>query len=247
MQDIKQTFKELGLDESEVDLYLASLKLGEAGMSELAREAQIKRTSAYVVFQALEKKGLMGSFKLRGGLKFVATAPDILLQKTQKHTEDLRNLLPELNGLAHKKDHRPQITYYEGKEGYFIASGDSLRQPNSTVRHIGSISEIHKVIGEEWDLNYYIPERLKKHIHFKALYFQSQMPQSFLSANHAELLREVKYLPENFIYNTSKLIYGNKMAIFSSKKELVTVIIESPDIATSETKIFETIWNTKTA
>jgi sugar-specific transcriptional regulator TrmB len=246
MLDIKQTLKELGLDDAEAALYLASLKLGEAGMSELAREAGLKRTSAYVVFQALEKKGLMGSFKMRGGLKFVATAPDILFQKTQKQLEDLKNLLPQLNSLAQKKDQRPQISYYEGNGGYYIASEDSLRTPNSTVRHIGSISEIHKVIGEDWDLNYYIPERLKKHINFKALYFQSQMPESFLSANHAELLREVKYLPENQIYGTSKLIYGNKMAIFSSKKELVTVIVESPDITTSETKIFETIWNAKT-
>jgi sugar-specific transcriptional regulator TrmB len=242
MQDIKQTLKELGLDEGEAALYLASLKLGEAGMSELAREAQLKRTSAYVVFQALEKKGLMGSFKMRGGLKFVATAPDILLQKTQKQAEDLKNLLPQLNSLLQKKDQRPQITYYEGSEGYYIASEDSLRVPNSTVRHIGSISEIHNVTGEDWDLNYYIPARLKKHINFKALYFKSQMPESFLKANQAELLREVKYLPENFLYNTSKLIFGNKIVFYSSKKELITVIVESPDIAESERKNFDIIW-----
>jgi len=243
MQDINQTLKELGLDDGEAMLYLAALKLGEAGMSELAREARLKRTSAYVVFQALEKKGLMGSFKMRSGLKFVATAPEFLLKKTEKQIEDLKILLPQLNSLTQKPDQKPQITYYEGKEGYYLASEDSLRQFNSTVYHIGSISEIHNVIGEEWDLNYYIPTRLKKHIRFKALYFKSQMPESFLGARHAELLREVKYLPENQIYNSSKLIYGNKMAIFSSKKELITVIIESPDIAESERRIFDTIWS----
>lgn len=243
MQDIKQTLKELGLEDGEVALYLASLKLGEAGMSELALEAQLKRTSAYVIFQALEKKGLMGSFKMRSGLKFVATPPHILASKTEKELDDLKSILPQLNSLAQKPDLKPQITYYEGKEGYFIASEDSLKTFNSTVRHIGSISEIHKVIGEDWDLNYYIPTRLKKRINFKALYFKSQMPESFLTANHAELLREVKYLPENHLYNSSKLIYGNKVAIFSSKKELVTVIIESPDIVAGEIKLFETIWD----
>jgi hypothetical protein len=68
------------------------------------------------------------------------------------------------------------------------------------------------------------------------------MPQSFLTANHAELLRKVKYLPEENIYNTSKLIYGNKVAIFSSKKELITVIIESDDIALSEKQNFDILW-----
>lgn len=50
------------------------------------------------------------------------------------------------------------------------------------------------------------------------------MPESFLKSNHAELF------------------YGNKMAIFSSQKELITVIIESPDIVAAEVKLFETIW-----
>ena len=242
MQDIKQALKEYGLEDGEVALYLAALKLGEAGMSELSREAQIKRTSAYVLFQALERKGLMGSFKMRGRQKFVATAPDILINKATKQLGDLKNILPELNSLVRKADQKPRITYYEGIEGYKIASEDSLQKPNSTIYHIGSISEIHNVIGEEWDVNYYIPMRLNKHIRFKALYFKSQMPKSFLQVNHAEQLREVKYLPENNLYRASKLLYGDKMAIFSSKKELVTVIIESMDIVRAERANFETLW-----
>ncbi len=238
MQDIKQILKEYGLEDAEAALYLASLKLGESGMSELAKEAQIKRTSAYVIFQSLETKGLMGSFKMRGRHKFVATSPDLLISQTEKELQDLKLILPQLNSLTHKKDQRPQITYYEGKAGYFLASEESLSMVNSTVYHIGSISETHKVVGEEWDLNYYIPSRLKKRVRFKALYFKSQMPPSFLKSNHSELLREVRYLPEAHIFNTSKLIYGNKVAIFSSKKELITVIIESSDIADSERKIF---------
>ncbi len=162
MQDIKQTLKELGLEDGEVALYLASLKLGEAGMSELALEAQLKRTSAYVIFQALEKKGLMGSFKMRSGLKFVATPPHILASKTEKELDDLKSILPQLNSLAQKPDLKPQITYYEGKEGYFIASEDSLKTFNSTVRHIGSISEIHKVIGEDLGFKLLYPNQIEK-------------------------------------------------------------------------------------
>ncbi len=242
MESIKLALIEYGLDAGESALYLASLKLGEAGMSELSKEAGLKRTSAYVIFKALEKKGLMGSFKMRSGQRFVATSPDFLLKKSEQQTESLKTLLPQLKSLAQKPNQKPQITYYEGKEGYLLASEESLQVANSTIRHIGSISETHKVVGEEWDLNHYIPTRLKRHINFQALYFKSQMPKSFLNTNHAELLRLVKYLPEENIYNTSKLIYGNKVAMFSSKKELVTVIIESADIALSEKQNFDTLW-----
>lgn len=242
MEEIKQALKQYGLNEPEVTLYLAALELGEAGMSELSRKAGLKRTSAYVISQSLEKKGLLGSFKMKSGLKYVPTQPDFLITKTQKNLESLKTLVPQLKSLVYKPDQRPKITYYEGTEGYFIAAEDSLNRTNAIIRHIGSISEIHNVVSEDWDLNHYIPTRIKNHIKFQALYFESQMPKSFLEANHAEVLREVRYLPEKFIYKTSKLIYGNKVAIYSSKKELVTVIIESPDIAESERKTFDTLW-----
>lgn len=243
MTNIKGFLQSLGLDEKEAALYLASLELGEANMTELAKKAELKRTTAYLAFESLERRGLMGSFKMRSGLKFVPTRPEILVDKTQKQLDELKTILPELKAISQKPESTPKIYYYEGEEGYLTAAEGSLQTPNSTVRHIGSLKETHNVITLDYDTKYYIPARIKKHIFIKALYYASETEEEIKQRKHAEELREIRYLPEKYICKTSVLIYQNTVAIFSAKKELITVIIESPEIAEGERRKFDLIWD----
>ena len=242
-QELLNTLKNMGLDDKEAELYLASVSLGDANMTELAKKAGVKRTSAYVVFQSLERKGLMGSFKMRRGLHFTATRPELLLQKTKQMSDQLATVLPELRALERKAEHHPRIYYYEGKNGYFTAAEDSLRAPNTTIRHMGSIQDLHKIIGQDYDLNVYVPNRIKQHIFIKALYYSEHITPEIKSRSDADELREIRFLPTKYLEKTSTLIYGDRVAIFSTKKELITVIIESQDIADSEQKRFDLIWD----
>lgn len=243
MANIQKILKDYGLDDKEASLYLASLKLGEAHMAQLAKRAGLKRTSAYLVFKTLEARGLMASFKMRSGLRFVGTKPETLIQKTKRQLEELETALPELKAIASKEITKPKLYYYEGKEGYLVAAEDSLKTANATIRHIGSLAEIHNIVGLDYDIRHYIPTRVKQRIFFKALYFESELEDEIKNRNHAEELREIRYLPEAYHYKTSLLIYGNKVAIFSAKTELITVIIESEEIAESERKKFDLIWD----
>lgn len=243
MEDIRAALTQYGLEEKEILLYLASLVLGETNMSELARKAGLKRATAYLIFKSLERKGLMGSFKMRRGLRFIATRPEFLISTAQKRLEELQSLLPELKAIVQKADRSPQIYYYEGREGYLVAAEDSLKTPNVTVRHIGSLKEIHNIVSLDYDTRHYIPHRVKNRIFFRALYFKSEVEEEIAGRNHAAELREVRYLPETYLHKTSTLIYGNRIAIFSTKKELSAAIIESEEIAAGEREKFDLIWD----
>lgn len=242
MQNLTITLHQLGLTTKESALYLAALALGESGMSELAQKAKLKRTSAYVVFESLEQKGLMGSYKMKSGTKFVATPPEVVIRKTEQQLKQLQAVLPEFQAIRDRTD-GPNITYFEGEEGYRVAAEDSLKFASETIRHIGSLEEIHKVISREYDINYYIPKRIQNRIRLKALYFKSDFNETNFIRNDAQELREIRFLPESFKYKTSLLIYGNKVAFFSTAKELITVIIESADLAESERKKFDLLWS----
>ena len=171
MPDIKLTLKDHGLDAKEIELYLSSLALGESGMAELARDAGIKRSTAYLTFKSLEQKGLMGSFRMRKGLRFVATRPEALKARAEKQMHQFEQIIPELKALAHKPDGRPTIIYYEGLDGYMVALEDTLRKPGIILRHIGSLTEMHKMMSLDFDLNYFLPKRLRNKIPLRALYF----------------------------------------------------------------------------
>lgn len=241
MQHLTTTLNQLGLSDKESALYLAALALGESGMSELAQKAKLKRTSAYVVFESLAQKGLMGSFKMRSGTKFVATPPEVVIRKTEQQLQQLQAVLPEFEAIR-EKTVGPKITYFEGEEGYRVATEDSLKYAGETLRHIGSLEEIHAVISRDYDLNYYIPKRIKNRIHLKALYFKSDFDHTLFLHKDQEERREIRFLPEAYKHKTSLLIYGNKLAFFSTAKELITVIIESAELAESERKKFDLLW-----
>lgn len=245
--DIKQVLKNYGLSNEEARLYLAGLKLGEAPLAQIAKEASLKRSSAYLIAKNLEEKGLMGNFKLSKGLRFVASSPSLLAEQAKKKFSEINIIIPELKAIQKNSQFKPRVTAYEGKEGYITIANESLTA-HGTIRNIGSLKKIYEVAGQEYDKNYYLPERIKNNIKMKALYFKEELMELFSSdifnsEKNAKELREIKFLPENYTDSTSMLIYQNTVAIFTSKKELIAIKIESEEIAKSERDRFDLIWN----
>lgn len=239
---LRDVIKNFGLTTDEAALYLAALELGESPISEIAKRAGVNRSTAYAIAKALEGRGLMGSFRMRGGFRFVASDPKTLLAQAEKRTAELKAILPELDALHAKAPQRPKVTSYEGKEGYFTIAEDALSVPNSTMLHIGSLTDIWSVIGEQYDLTHFVPKRLQQRIRIRCLYFPEGVRETVGAMDHAKELREVRYLPEEFAYPNSMLIYRNKVAIFTSLQEFITVLIESEEIADAERQKFEMLW-----
>src|SRR3989339_715654 len=214
-----QVLKNLGLTEQEARIYLAALELGAASIQKVAARANIKRPTSYTIAKELMSKGFMGSFVDRGGLKLTAETPDKLLVIAKRRQEDLAGILPRLQALRSTKTDKPQITYYEGKEAYFVIAEDTLKFKNITAYMTGSLAGIHKGI--------FSAEKVTKKYHT-------------LDKAH---LREIKFMPEQFAYPTFQIIYGDRVAFFASQDEMFGFIIKSKDYAEMEKKKFEFMWS----
>src|SRR4030043_797013 len=241
--DIKQSLKNYGLSDDETSLYLAGLKTGEAPLARLAREAGVKRSSAYLIAKNLQEKGLMGSFKMRSGLRFMVSPPSVLEQRLKRQLKEISDIVPELNALERESQTKPKITLFEGEEGYYTALEDSLKAENDVIRCIGSLKKIYEVITKDYDDNHYIPTRLKNKTIYRGLHFESEAGHIFTPERNAKEMREVRFLPEKYHHLDFMLIYGDTITICTSKKELVAVKIESEEIADSEKKKFDLIWD----
>lgn len=244
--DTKQVLKNYGLTDEETRLYLAGLKLGEAPLARIAKDAGIKRSSAYLVAKNLEEKGLLGNFKLPNGLRFIASSPSLLSDQLKKRLTEIDEIIPELKAIQKSYQSKPMITAYEGKEGYIAIANESLKT-NGVIRCIGSLKKIYEIVGQEYDQKYYIPERLRNNIKIKNLYFEEEVAEFFpadifTSERNSKELREIKFLPKDFYHPAFILIYQNTVAIFTSKKELTAIKIESEEIAKSEKAKFDLIW-----
>ncbi len=240
--DIKETLSKIGLSVDESAVYLACLEEGDATVQEIAKASKVKRTTVYLVAKSLMAKGLVGQYETRRGMHLSAQRPELLLSQLEDRAREVATIVPQLKAIQKKESYRPQVKYFEGKEGYFTVCEDTLQKHLSEVLWLGDPKDIYDVIGEKYDNDYYIPTRLKRKISIRALLVRNAWSEKLMNQKNHELLRGVRFLPDHAPFHSTQFIYGNKVAFVSSTKELVSVLIESIDLADMERSKFELLW-----
>ena len=96
-------------------MYLGALALGPAKVSDIAKAAEIKRTTVYPVIESLKQKGLM-SLEVKGFKQlFVAEHPDKLDSMLELRKKELQDNFPALLGMYNLAGTESSIKYYEGE------------------------------------------------------------------------------------------------------------------------------------
>ncbi len=103
---VRRDLQEIGLNEKDAKVYLASLELGQSVVQDIAKKAGVNRAMTYFVIEALMKMGLMSSFHKGKKQFFVATDPDrfsdILQQeklRVEKNESNLKKYFRNWNQL----------------------------------------------------------------------------------------------------------------------------------------------------
>lgn len=234
--------KKIGLDDDEVAVYMAALQMGPSLVTRIAKFSGVKRTTVYLVAKSLMAKGLLGQYSTQHGLHLSAQSPDFLLKQMEEKTKEVASILPQLKALSKKDSNLPQVKYFEGKEGYFTICEDTLQKHSGEILWLGDPAELYKVIGEKYDNDYYVPERIKRKIKLRALLVKNAWSEKLVKGIEPKFLRQIEFLPDNFMFNSSQVIYQNKVAFVSSSRELICVLIESKDLAEMERAKFEMLW-----
>lgn len=239
--EIKKALQNYGLSIQETEVYLAVLSLANATVKEIALFTNIKRTTIYLIAERLIVKGIMGEYKAKYGTHYTVQSPKNLLTKLEDAKTEIETIMPQLETLAHRESYEPNIKSYRGKNGYLTILSDSLEGFSHEILYIGSAEDLNTTIGERYVVNKYIPTRLKKKINFKQIVLADEFSKK-LQKNDTKSLRQTKFLPKEYTLNANMIIYKDKVAYLTSKRELIGVLIESKDIADMERKKFELLW-----
>lgn len=238
-----QALASFGLDPKETKTYTALLCLGDSNVTDLSARTKFGRSTLYKILDRLTARQLVTSYRTSAGLRFVPTQPKTLLEQTAQTFQELKSVLPDLEALdstsPKKKNTKVQVFY--GALGYRTAIEDSLHQPNTTLRHIGSLGEIHEIKTKHHDLHYYMPKRIKNNIFLRSLYF-ADTPDEISNVDQHKFLRDIRYLPEKYKYRGATLVYGDTTLITSSTDTIVTIMIKNEAIADAEIKKFDLLW-----
>jgi len=247
MKDIisqQKTLENIGLSANEAAAYIALLKLGKGTVSEVSRKASLNRTTGYDVLDRLVSKKLVSISGKEPKQEYAAESPDQLEQlvldefnKKKNELAQVSQVIPELKSM-HNVAGRPQIRFYEGKEGLKQVYEDTLSS-HEPIRAYASVDDVHAALPGYFP-DYY-KRRTTKGIPIRAIFTDNPEGRE-LSAHDKEEIRESAFVSaEQYGFHPEINIYDNKVMI-ASWREKLGIIIESGEIADAMKKIFELAW-----
>ncbi len=239
--------EQLGLDQKEISLYLALLKLGTASIRDIAAEADINRGTTYETLKAMANKGIVSYFPKGKRRVFCAEPPEKLLdlaeekkQSLEQGIEELKhNLIPQLNHL--KPDFNSgNVRFYEGDSGIEFVLKDILHTVEKQDERTYSVFSSKSIRQHLYrPFPNYTQQRIRKKIGVKVIAIGDGGEDAELS--------ERKWIETNDKMDASYIaIYPPKVAMISlaSKDYPVAVVIDSNEIAKTQQIIFDTLWST---
>jgi len=229
---------QLGFSQNEAKVYLAALETGLASAQDIAKQAGVKRTTTYSVLGYLAGRGVVGKTKIKNKTRFLAEPPDKLLSMTHELESQIKKTLPELEAIYNKKETKPKITFFEGKNAIQAVYDDILREKPAEILEWNTEAYFK---NPNVDPNY-IDKRMASNIHARRIAgagSQWDLKHKYLDAKELATTRIVPR--EQFWPGIEVNIYGDKIA-FMNYAENMSVIIESKAIADAMRQAYELSW-----
>lgn len=246
-QNLYTSLNELGLTESEANLYITSLTLGPTTIVALAEHLNMPRPNVYKVIAGLEKHGLAKfSERKRQARTFVVESPTVVLEKLREKREAVATLdqtlvgaMPDLLALYHQGETPTKIKVIQGKDQWLKLFFQVIEEAKSPVRYFGSADAFIGMISWETEKEW-IAGRLKRGIHINVLLTPGKDANT-LKENDAREMRTTRIYHGEAVV-TGFMLFGNKVIIWQPKAPLA-VVIEDEFIVQMLGSVFESLWS----
>lgn len=237
---LSKTLQDIGFRDVEAKVYLATLELGEAIASDIAKKAKLKRPSVYVTLKDLIKKGYVSSYTRRKITRFVALDPVKVIASAKEKAGAAELALPELTALYNAEGlAKPKIQFFEGVPGLIEIMEDTLQVPDKTILAWANVDLAWKTLEDYYPT--YIRKKNERNIVVQGIFVDTKMGRRFQDRGHIEK-RTVRLIPaDQFPMSNEINIYDDKVFIISHK-DLTGVIIQNKEIADTQRSIFKLGW-----
>lgn len=240
--------KKVGFSDKEAKVYLALLELGSSPVQEIAKKAKVNRATTYIVLEALKKRGVVSAVEESKKSHFAPESPATLMRlfrmqerEVREKEEEFKKALPELDALFRSIGGRPVIRFFEGKEAINAVRTEILSSGTRDLLDIYSldyVKEIKTILPPEEEAEF-LKEREQKGIRVRSLYTSKEGKSSEFKSKS-----DRRYIDHRrFPFYCDIVIFGSKIAITTLKGQIVSVIIESQEIADTLKSLFELAWD----
>jgi len=230
--------KEYGLTNKEIEVYLALLPLGSINLQEIAKRINLPRTTIYNTLNYLFSKGLVSKI-IKGHVTFFeATEPKKLINDMEEKKKLITSALPELEGLKKQIKESSSVEIYEGFKGISTILAEVFREKQQ-IYYFGSYSKSVEILK-------HLPEhaaniRLINKIPAKIIIEKFDEPR-FHEKDYKKIT-ELRFLESLKDFPCMIFIFGERVALYTVKGDLVGIIIKNKEVSQAIKIIFEVYWN----
>ncbi len=244
LNKLNQDLIEYGLNNREASIYLYLLNNKDQTVFQVAKHLNLPRTTVYSDLEKLKKRDLVNVFKKNQVAYWYAEHPRRLVKDAESKSNIIKEIFPELESMLEKNTLHPEVRFYEGKDAIKdIINGFYDILETRTERNLYTIS--HPELLENFPK--YLPSvlnrknKLKIFTHLIAPEFTKDLD---LAAYTNDEFREVRFLPEQFSFNSTIITMDGHVALFSLKDgDIYAVTISSPTISNTFKQIFLFAWS----
>jgi sugar-specific transcriptional regulator TrmB len=230
----------IGLTEAEAAVYSAALALGPSSVLSIARAAEIKRTTVYLVLESLRNKGLV-AIDMQGPKKrYMAENPERLEEVLSLKKAALHKALPELLSRYQEKS-GGTITYYEGLESVKSAYENLLRDVRPGDEYLIVSNQ------ERWlalDPEYFDDFRYRRgQLDLKIKMLLQETPAGHTAQKfQANYNMQVRFLPSDREISANFILIPCRVLLHQISAPTSAIAIENPEIIQLHREMFEAMW-----
>jgi HTH-type transcriptional regulator, sugar sensing transcriptional regulator len=249
---MEETLRKIGLNDSEVKVYLALLRIGESKKSQIVKASGIAHSKIYVNLDKLIDKGLVSVIN-KNKINYYISAPvervNDFLDEKKKEIETEQNLIakimPDLKLIQEKNSDKLKIEVFTGWKG--------METAYSTMLNKLKLNGMMYTLGADKGFNW---EKTKVFFRKYNTIFKSKKIKSKIIFNESarDYVRDMEKENKNkydkkFLMKTTPVeisIAGNYTAIIMLKQEPVVILIKDNETAESFMIYFNELWKTAT-
>jgi hypothetical protein len=138
----------------------------------------------------------------------------------------------------------PRVRYYDGLEGIRKIHEIFLKlQPGSNYYYFGSMRSSVDALGEDFVAEY-TRNRVRNGIWSNGIYPREKAMSHPALTSSAENLRRLRYFDLKGMNNLGQLtMFDHKIAIFSGRRDLFGMVLESEDCYSIMKMVFDAMWS----
>ncbi|GEM_PF-1163134 len=248
---MKNNFTEIveqaGLTQPQARVYSSLLEINGGTITDIAKSAEIKRSSVYNVIEKLELLGLISKVLDGKRYHYSAVHPQRLLQLAKFKLNQIESNLPKLIGAYQSNGEKPKIQMFEGIKAVRDVYQETLNRLRGgeellIFTNIGRVIETFPEIPKEFEK--ILGNTVRKSLVRELVYGDTEgVTYAQNIQNKVDEKYQVRISPTDIPFgHNEQFIFKDKIIYFALQKQIFVTIIENEDLAKTHRGMFEMAW-----